>query len=591
MRRYTNEAFLGNGGFKAMYDNDLNTNDELGGVSRMRWEDVIHVIVLPNYEEPIEDLHRTLESIKASPLAKCQIVVLLAMEEAEEGVREKAKQLIDKFGSSYRCICATFHPKVLGDGVHPEREAAGKSANAQWAASRLWAALRCSTGQNLETARQNGLGQVCGQCLGCCCGAGKVCAFRSAADPRDDRELKPKQQEKRSDKAQEIANAIRDQDAEIQEQLGRALCDSAAEADTLLGRIVLTVADADSEFHTEFFSALTYGFVNGGGAEGETPSRYLSLWQPPIIHYKNYLEQIFPVRFASVCTSLHELANLADPNATRVAYSTYSLSATLARAMDGWDPNWITEDWHTTLKLFLTTGGRFRVLPIFYPIVNTVPTGNTFCEAVNARWEQAKRHAYGISELVFMQDHAARVYRTLPTTWMQAVFVWRFCFIWFKAMFIHVFIAILPAFAFYNTKLLVDFEKHKLSQNINSWTFLVNFCFQILGVIAACGIFIVGPLLFEAVKGPAKPCIDGVYSEGGTSFHPNLPLRFRRPGLHTIVFALQSLIGFPFVLGAFSFVEWRAALMTALTKGGAFTYVTASEGARQAAGTEGAGNA
>lgn len=586
MERYRNEAFLNGGGFKAIYDNDLNMNDALGGASRMRWEDVIHIVVLPNYKEPMEDLHRTLDSIKASPLAKSQIVVVLAMEEAEPGVRQKAEQLINDFGSFYRCMWATFHPKVLGNGVHPEREAAGKSANAQWAARRLWAVLNCPPVQNAEIAKQSGPSQACGECFGFCCGAGEVCGFPSAADPRDVKALTEQEQQDRAQKAQEIAKAIDDQYTDIHERLGRAglgPCDSDTEAEAMLGRIVLTVADADSEFHTEYFPALTYGFVNGGGAEGKTPSRYLSLWQPPIVHYKNYLEQPFPVRFASTCTSLHELANLADPNATRVAYSTYSLSATLAKKMDGWDPNWITEDWHTTLKLFLSTGGRLRVLPIFYPIVNTVPTGDCFWSSVDARWQQAKRHAYGISEMVFVQDHVARVFRSLPTSWAQAVFVWRFSFIWFKAMFIHVFIAILPVFAFCNTRLLIFFDTNKLSQDVNSWTFLVNCSFQILGVIAAFGIFIVGVQLFEATKGPAKPCIDGIYCEGSNSFEPDLPLRFRRPLLHTLAFTVQSLIGFPFTLAAFSFVEWRAAFLTARTKGGAFTYVTASEGARQAA--------
>merc|ERR1719440_743861 len=110
-------------------------------------------------------------------------------------------------------------------------------------------------------------------------------------------------------------------------------------------RVVLTVADADSEFHAEYFAALQYHFLAAGGDEGSTPQRYTSIWQPPILHYKNYLSQPAIVRLASLFTSQHELANLADPNAMPIPYSTYSISAELARAVDGWDPDYISEDW------------------------------------------------------------------------------------------------------------------------------------------------------------------------------------------------------------------------------------------------------
>lgn len=585
MARYRNPAFLDGGGFKKMYEDDLNMEEPVtpGAIIRIRWEDVLHIIVVPNYKEPIEDLHRTLESIKASPLAKSQIIVVLAMEEAEANARQKAEQLISDFGTFFRCIVPTFHPRVLSDGIHPEREAAGKSANTQWAARRLWAALNCSPVRNLEIARENGLGRACGQCFNFCCGAGNICGFPSAAEPRDIESLSHSEQELRALKEQEIANAIDNQCIDIRTRLGNAgipPCRSEAETDTLLGRMVMTVADADSEFHKEYFSALTYGFVNGGGAENETPSRCLSIWQPPIVHYKNYLDQIRPVRVVSNLTSMHELANLSDPNAQRVAYSTYSLSATLARAMDGWDANWITEDWHTTMKMFLTTGGRLRVLPIFYPIVNTVPTGHNFWTSLDARWQQAKRHAYGVSEVVFLMDHTARIGRSLSGS-AKATFLFRLFFLWFHAMFIHLYVAILPVFILYNTRLLVFFDYNSLSQDINSWTFLVNFMFQIVGAIAASLALAYPVQLFEATKGD----IDGVYCEGSRSFTPNLPLRFRSPIWHTIINFIEGMAIVPFLMVTFGLVEWRAAFLTARTKGGAFTYVSATEGAEMAKGS------
>merc|ERR1712113_691832 len=112
-----------------------------------------------------------------------------------------------------------------------------------------------------------------------------------------------------------------------------------------LANAVFTVADADSEFNPEYFSGLNYYFVHAGGNSGQTPGRYLTIWQPPILHFKNYITQPAVLRVASFLTSMYELANLSDPNATRIPYSTYSISAVLAASVGGWDPDWISEEW------------------------------------------------------------------------------------------------------------------------------------------------------------------------------------------------------------------------------------------------------
>merc|ERR1712190_175449 len=127
------------------------------------------------------------------------------------------------------------------------------------------------------------------------------------------------------------------------------------------------------------------GFIHGGGKDGETSERYLTIWQPPILHYKNYHTQPVIVRLASLFTSQHELGNLSDPNAAKVPYSTYSISATLAHAVGGWDPDWISEDWHMALKCFLATAGRLKVSPIFFPILNYAPEGESTLQTIHAR--------------------------------------------------------------------------------------------------------------------------------------------------------------------------------------------------------------
>jgi len=92
---------------------------------------------------------------------------------------------------------------------------------------------------------------------------------------------------------------------------------------------------------------------------------------------------------------------MADPNAIRFPYSTYSLSLALARRVGGWDPQWIAEDWHMGIKCFLFTFGKAKVTPIMLPILNYTPEEPGWLATIYSRWVQAKRHALGFSDMTY----------------------------------------------------------------------------------------------------------------------------------------------------------------------------------------------
>lgn len=162
-------------------------------------------------------------------------------------------------------------------------------------------------------------------------------------------------------------------------------------------RVIITVIDDDSELHENYFEGLSYHYLKMPESD-----RYLTLFQPPIVHFKNFLSQPILVRNASLFTSLHELACLANPVDAHVAFSSYSLSLMLASAVGGWDPDFISEDWHMTAKTKLMTEGRAKCRPIYLPLMNYAPEEETVWGTVQSRWTQAKRHALGVSEIVFV---------------------------------------------------------------------------------------------------------------------------------------------------------------------------------------------
>jgi len=160
--------------------------------------------------------------------------------------------------------------------------------------------------------------------------------------------------------------------------------------------VLLTVSDADSEFHKSYFEELVKDYLQVPPDE-----RNLRIFQAPILHIKNYHRQPSPVIVGTMFTTMQELAAIGDPNATRFPYSTYSLSLELVRRVGGFDPEWIAEDWHMGIKCYLLTLGHASVQPILVPICNFTPEDTTWWGTINARWSQAKRHALGFSDLAY----------------------------------------------------------------------------------------------------------------------------------------------------------------------------------------------
>jgi len=322
-----------------------------------------------------------------------------------------------------------------------------------------------------------------------------------------------------------------------------------------LDNVVITIADADSEFHPRYFEALTYQFIHAGCSNHEVPDRYLSIWQPPIIHYKNYHSQPIIVRLASLFTSQHELANLADPNAMRVPYSTYSISATLAKAVRGWDPDWISEDWHMGFKCFLATAGRFRIQPIFLGIMNYAPEAGNYQETVRARWEQAKRHALGFSEIVFFQDHFPRVLLSIEGGWKKrAVFVWRAFFLWSRCLLIHLTMALMLLIGSLTALIIAYFLRNQILEDLNSWTFLTYLVFQSTSGISVVLFMFTNVLLYELTQSR----IDTIGTLSNASF-------FQNRWLHFLWVTATSMALMPFFFFAGGMAEWIAAVKTART--------------------------
>ncbi|KAJ1555638.1 hypothetical protein HK405_015283 [Cladochytrium tenue] len=95
------------------------------------FDDVNHVIIIPNYKENLETLCETLDILASHSRALTQYKICLAMEESESGSEKKAIALVSRYSELFLQIVYTIHPVGL------EGEIRGKASNVSWAAKQM----------------------------------------------------------------------------------------------------------------------------------------------------------------------------------------------------------------------------------------------------------------------------------------------------------------------------------------------------------------------------------------------------------------------------------------------------------------------
>lgn len=98
-----------------------------------RWQEILHVIILPTYREPLALLIQSLDALAASryPLNRLWVVAALEERAGETHVQQTQRALNERYAETFGCFLTTIHP----DGITGERRV--KSANATWAARQV----------------------------------------------------------------------------------------------------------------------------------------------------------------------------------------------------------------------------------------------------------------------------------------------------------------------------------------------------------------------------------------------------------------------------------------------------------------------
>jgi hypothetical protein len=156
--------------------------------------------------------------------------------------------------------------------------------------------------------------------------------------------------------------------------------------------IVVTGMDADTLWHPAYFECLSVLFA-------VDPRRYATYWQAPIRYHANVWEIHPLMRLLHAYSSAWELAYLAAPWWQGLPMSSYSLSLHLLESAGYWDTDVIADEWHMYLKSYFRRDGDQRLKPVFLPFLANATTGTTIWQAIQERYRQTFRHAWGAKEI------------------------------------------------------------------------------------------------------------------------------------------------------------------------------------------------
>src|SRR3989344_3314364 len=114
--------------YRQMRKNEkINWLKELEALPAARWQDIYHLIIIPEYKEPLVILRGSFKSLLASDYPKDKMIVVLSCEErAGQEAKEITRAIEKEFRNKFFKLLITYHPNDLPG------ELAGKGSNDAW---------------------------------------------------------------------------------------------------------------------------------------------------------------------------------------------------------------------------------------------------------------------------------------------------------------------------------------------------------------------------------------------------------------------------------------------------------------------------
>lgn len=158
-------------------------------------------------------------------------------------------------------------------------------------------------------------------------------------------------------------------------------------------RIMVSAFDIDTVAYEEYFSRLTYVFLN-------TPKPLRASYQPVPFYTNNIWEApSFARVVAFSATFWHTIKQERIESAT--TFSSHSMPFQVLVDIDFWQTNMVSEDSRIFWQCFLRYDGDYRVEPLYYPVAMDANVSTSFWQTMVNVYKQQRRWGYGAENVPY----------------------------------------------------------------------------------------------------------------------------------------------------------------------------------------------
>jgi cellulose synthase/poly-beta-1,6-N-acetylglucosamine synthase-like glycosyltransferase len=167
-----------------------------------------------------------------------------------------------------------------------------------------------------------------------------------------------------------------------------------ADSTVHLDNVLVTVCDADGRLHARYLSALTSRYLEESDGENV-------FFQPVVLFHANIRRLPLPLRVLNSMYSVMQLSRMCV-GFRLISQSNYSVSLDLCHRAGYWDVDVIPEDSHMFFKALFRCGAPVRIAPLFVPVWSDAAEGPNWWRTVLSHYRQARRWAWGISDVPYL---------------------------------------------------------------------------------------------------------------------------------------------------------------------------------------------
>lgn len=167
--------------------------------------------------------------------------------------------------------------------------------------------------------------------------------------------------------------------------------------------ILVSVFDVDTQIFPEYFSRLTYVFLN-------TANRLRAIYQPIPLFTNNIYEAPALARVTAFSTTFWQMMQQSRPERL-TSFSSQSIPFRVLLDIGFWQKDIVSEDSRIFWQGYLHYHGDFRVEPLFYPLSMDANVAPTFWGTMKNLYKQQRRWGWGCENIPYM----LRGFRKDPT--------------------------------------------------------------------------------------------------------------------------------------------------------------------------------